>query len=94
MRFASFSTIILASGIIGYGFLPAHGEDDPKAFSRANPDQLKWGPLGDGVEFAVIHGDPAKAGATYVVQVKFPPYTFDYPHYHPEDRNVTVLKGT
>jgi quercetin dioxygenase-like cupin family protein len=30
----------------------------------------------------------------YVIQVKFPPYTFDYPHYHPEDRHITVVKGT
>jgi hypothetical protein len=70
---------------------PAQAED---GFLRVNTEQLKWTPLGHGVEFAVLYGDPAKAGAPYVIQVKFPPYTFDYPHYHPEDRYVTVLKGT
>jgi quercetin dioxygenase-like cupin family protein len=63
-------------------------------FVRLTREQLKWVPLADGVEVATLYGDPSKAGALYVIQVKFPPNTFDYPHYHPEDRHVTVLKGT
>jgi hypothetical protein len=70
---------------------PAQAEE---GFIRAIPDQLKWVALSDGVEVATLYGDPAKAGLPYVIQVKFPPYTFDYPHYHPEARHVTVLKGT
>jgi hypothetical protein len=70
---------------------PAQAED---GFIRVIPDQLKWVALSKGVEFAVLYGDPSKAGSPYVIEVKFPPYTFDYPHFHPEDRHVTVLKGT
>ena len=63
-------------------------------FVRLTPGQLKWVPVGDGVEVATLYGDPTKAGGHYVIRAKFPPNTFDYPHYHPEDRHVTVLKGT
>jgi quercetin dioxygenase-like cupin family protein len=38
-------------------------------------------------------GDPTKPGI-YVTRVKFPPHVMDRPHWHGEDRHITVLKGT
>lgn len=35
-----------------------------------------------------------KKPAPYVVRVKFSPGVMSMPHYHPEDRLATVLKGT
>jgi quercetin dioxygenase-like cupin family protein len=86
------ASVLLVALVAGAASVLA--EPNEKQFFTVAPEQLKWAPLGDGVEFAKIYGDPTKAGAFYVIQVKFPPYTFDYPHYHPEDRHITVVKGT
>ena len=46
-----------------------------------------------GVKFVVLAGDPSKPGL-YVIRAKFAPHTMSRPHWHPETRYVTVLKGT
>jgi len=58
------------------------------------PEQITWKAVGNGIEVATLSGDPAKPGGFYVIRVKFPPGLFSAPHFHPEDRNVTVIKGT
>jgi len=94
MRYANLlGTCFLFGALIASG-VSGSAQTNEKRFVTLTPEQLKWAPLGDGVEFATLYGDPTKAGAFYVIQVKFPPNTFDYPHYHPEDRHITVLKGT
>jgi quercetin dioxygenase-like cupin family protein len=69
--------------------------DKDAGFVRVAPDQVKWmdRPGYDGVKFAVIHGDPSKPGV-YVIRAKFSPGAMTRPHWHPEDRFVTVLQGT
>jgi len=68
---------------------------DEDGFMRFTPDSVPWKKVGDsGIEVAILSGDPSKAGSVYVQRVKFPPGTFSSPHYHPEDRHVTVIKGT
>jgi len=59
-----------------------HGEEDWKDASGL-----------PGIQFMVVEGDPKKTGP-YVVRVKFSPGTMSMPHYHPEDRLATVIKGT
>ena len=73
----------------------ARADKDKAGFVRVTPDEVKWtDPPGyDGVKFAVIHGDPSKPGV-YVVRAKFSPGAMTRPHWHPEDRFVTVLQGT
>jgi quercetin dioxygenase-like cupin family protein len=51
-------------------------------------------PVVPGASNAVISGDPSKPGAMYVVRNRFSPGTFSPPHFHPETRYITVLKGT
>jgi quercetin dioxygenase-like cupin family protein len=46
------------------------------------------------VEFAVLSGDPAKAGAPYTVRLKCPDGVRMPPHRHPRIEHVTVLQGT
>ena len=62
------------------------------------PDAMKWGPappaLPPGARSMVLHGDPSKAGETFVVRLQFPDGFKVPPHYHPVAENVTVLKGT
>jgi quercetin dioxygenase-like cupin family protein len=57
------------------------------------PDQIKWKDTGSGAMNAVLMGDPSKPGP-YIVMVKWLPGNFSRPHFHPNDRFITVLKGT
>jgi quercetin dioxygenase-like cupin family protein len=71
------------------------GELDPAGLVYKWPEQLKWrDPTGAaGVNQAVLHGDPTKTGL-YVVLNRFKPGNFSKPHFHPNDRFITVVKGT
>jgi Cupin len=64
-------------------------------FIRVAPANVAWHdiPGGHGAQEAVLFGDPSKEGM-YVIRVKFPPHLMDLPHWHPNDRFVTVLEGT
>jgi quercetin dioxygenase-like cupin family protein len=64
-------------------------------FVRVTPEQVRWQdvPGGHGAQIATIAGDPSRAGI-YVQRVRFPPHVMDRPHWHPNDRHVTVIKGT
>jgi quercetin dioxygenase-like cupin family protein len=70
-------------------------ELNPAALVYKLPDQLQWrDPTGAApVNQAVPHGDPAKTGL-YVVLNRFKPGSFSKPHFHPNDRFITVVKGT
>jgi quercetin dioxygenase-like cupin family protein len=64
-----------------------------KPFKVIEPDQVQWKVLDKGIKMAVISGDPSKPGP-YVIRVVFPPGIMSAPHYHGEDRHVTVIQGT
>src|SRR5260370_8291171 len=42
---------------------------------------------------AVMRGDPDKPGP-YIVLIKWGPHQMSRPHFHPNDRFITVLSGT
>jgi oxalate decarboxylase/phosphoglucose isomerase-like protein (cupin superfamily) len=65
---------------------------DAQGVVRLSPDDLTWG-AGSNMQSLVIAGDPNKPGI-YVVRNKFPPGTMSRPHFHNQDRFVTVIKGT
>lgn len=73
----------------------AYSERDEAGFVRIAPEEVKWKELPgyNGLQYAVIEGDPSKEGI-YVVRVKFPPGLMTRPHFHPEDRHAIVIKGT
>ena len=58
---------------------------------------VKWGApppvLSKGAMFAVISGDPSKAGP-FVIRLKVPAGYKIAPHWHPTDEHVTVISGT
>ncbi len=58
-------------------------------------DDMQWQdyPGLPGVKFVVVAGNPRAAGP-YTIRAKFSPGTMSRPHWHPEERYVTVLKGT
>lgn len=90
-------TLVLTFGMCVIGAaLPGNSrQTDSGGFVRMTPEQVRWHSLPDspGVEMATIAGDPSGRGI-YVVRVRFPPHVMDRPHWHPNDRYVTVLKGT
>jgi hypothetical protein len=57
------------------------------------PDQIKWTDDPIGSKHAVLLGDPGKPGL-YVVLVKWTAHHMSHPHFHPNDRFLTVLSGT
>jgi quercetin dioxygenase-like cupin family protein len=68
---------------------------DPTAVTYTPPDQYKWrDPTGAaGTNQVVLAGDPTKTGL-YVTLNRFKPGNFSKPHFHPNDRFITVVKGT
>jgi hypothetical protein len=70
-------------------------ELNPAAVIYKLPDQIPWSaPDARGVQNAVMVGDPSKPGF-YVVFTKWLKGNhFSRPHFHPNDRYITVLQGT
>lgn len=55
---------------------------------------LKWTPIMQGTDMAVVSGDPNKEGEPFVIRIKTADGAKIPPHWHPTDENLTVLKGT
>ena len=75
----------------------AAAELDPKAVTFKLPDQIDWKqPPGPdrGVRTAVLVGDPEKPGLYMVLTKWLAGNHMSRPHFHPNDRFITVLKGT
>src|SRR5476649_1366992 len=87
--------ILIASALALATFVAHAGELNPAAVTFKLPDQIPWTspPGSTGVQQAVMVGDPAKPG-TYVVLTKWLPGNMSRPHFHPNDRFITVIKGT
>ncbi len=66
---------------------------DPAALVYKLPEQIQWADDPIGAKMAVLQGDPSKPGL-YVVLVKWTPHHMSHPHFHPNDRFITVLSGT
>jgi len=66
---------------------------NPAAIAYRLPDQIKWTGEPIGSKHAVLLGDPGKPGL-YVVLVKWTAHHMSHPHFHPNDRFITVLSGT
>ena len=70
-------------------------ELDPKAVVYQLPDQIKWGPVSPaGAQQAVLFGDPSKPGLYGVLTKWTAGNHFSKPHFHPNDRFITVMSGT
>jgi quercetin dioxygenase-like cupin family protein len=71
--------------------------DPPKEVMKIYREgELKFAPskLNPNVSQVIISGNPNEPGKMYVVRNRFSPNTFSPPHFHPETRYITVLKGT
>ena len=61
--------------------------------ARLAPEELKWVVAPTGASRANLAGDDKKSGM-YAYRAKFPANFRNQPHFHPDDRIVTVLSGT
>ena len=65
---------------------------DPLVGARVAPDEMKW-EQGLGNPRAKLVGDDQKPGM-YMYRSRFPANAKVQPHFHPDERIVTVLSGT
>ncbi len=86
--------LILLSMICFVGSTSLYAATREETISIPDINHLNWKdyPGLPGVQFAVLAGDPGKSGI-YTIRVKFAPHTMSRPHWHPEERYVTVIKG-
>ncbi len=54
---------------------------------------MKWDESSDRVQQKVLYGNPSEEGL-YIIRVRFPAGGTSRPHYHSQDRFVTVIEGT
>jgi hypothetical protein len=66
---------------------------NPAAILIQKPEQIKWSTENNGAQNAVLLGDPTKPGL-YIVLTKWTAGHMSHPHYHPNNRYITVLSGT
>jgi quercetin dioxygenase-like cupin family protein len=74
-------------------FISGTAQSDPLTTARLAPDDFKWeqGPTGN--PRTILAGDDRKSGM-YMYRSKFPPNAKVMPHFHPDERVVTVISGT
>ena len=77
---------------VGMGSVAA---EDPfvAAMTVKIPKDIKWVENPSGAATAVLVGDPSKPGL-YIVLNKWHAGHMSRPHFHPNDRFITVLEGT
>ena len=71
----------------------ASAQTEPLAAARLAPDELKWDQTPTGSQRAIIAGDDRKPGM-YMYRTRFPANYKVQPHFHPDERVVTVMSGT
>jgi|SRR5579871_149279 len=66
---------------------------DAKVLSFKMPDQIPWVKGNNGADRAVLYGDPSKEGL-YIILNRWHAGHMSRPHFHPNDRFITVISGT
>jgi hypothetical protein len=67
---------------------------NPAAIKIQHADQIKWvDDMKRGESSAILAGDPEMPGL-YVELVKWHAHHMSHPHFHPNDRFITVISGT
>jgi quercetin dioxygenase-like cupin family protein len=99
--FAPASAIVIVLSLVGAGSTgsaaakprPRTPDIDPTAVTYKLPAQITWTGKEGVAQTAVVLGDPTKPGL-YIELVKWYPHNMSHPHFHPNDRYITVLSGT
>jgi hypothetical protein len=94
---AHLGRVALAASFVALGstFAAQAVELDAAAVIYKLPDQIKWNPPSPaGAQNVVLVGDPSKPGLYMVLNKWLKGNHFSRPHFHPNDRFITVLQGT
>lgn len=90
-------SLMIVAAALGTSLAQEPSQAPATAHMLVAPAGIAWGeppPVFErGASFAVISGDPGKAGL-FVVRLKMPSGYKIAPHFHPTDEHVTVLSGT
>lgn len=93
LAIAQLSCALAAVGLVSIPLAARQGvAPDGQGVVRVKPDDVRFAG-GTGMQSVVLSGDPTKPGL-YVVRNLFPPHVMSRPHFHNQDRLVTVIKGT
>jgi hypothetical protein len=86
--------LAVAAASVGLAAYAHAAELNPAAVAVKTPDQFVWADPTDKVATnrTVLYGDPDKTGL-YIYINKFKPNRIGNPHYHPNDRFITVIDG-
>jgi hypothetical protein len=87
-----FQCSLVAAMFVWLGAVEA-SDLNPSAISIKLPKEIPWVASPSGSVTAVLAGDPNKPGL-YVVLTKWTPHHMSMPHFHPNDRFITVISGT
>ena len=76
--------------------LPARADPPPTVMNIMREGDLNFTPsrIVPGAANTMVWGNPTVAGQPYIVRNRFSPGAFSPPHFHPETRYITVIKGT
>ena len=92
----------LSLGLLALPVAYGEGENDGMTvlmngnFVTADPENIKWVPnksVPYGMQMVLLYGNPSQPGP-YIFRAKMPSGYKLPPHKHPDERTVTVLKGT
>lgn len=78
---------VLAAGQVDENRIESH-------FITLRSGDMEWQTAAEfpGLEFVLLVGNPNQAGP-YILRARFAPTVFTRPHFHSQDRHVTVLSG-
>lgn len=83
----------LPAMLIALSLVAQAAEPDASVMQVQREADPVWRDAAPGIRMAVLYGNPA-APEPYVVRARFAPGAMSPPHFHPEERQVVVLKGT
>ena len=93
-KLLSYALVALGTAMtVSFLSAKASSDLDPAALTYKLPDQIKWTDSPSGTSSAVLYGDPTKPGL-YIMLNKWHAHHNSRPHFHPNDRFITVLSGT
>ena len=84
---------VIAALLLAVGFAaePDHG-NRPTDFVTVQLADIQWDEASTRVQSHLLYGNPAAAGL-YIMRVRFPDGGSSRPHYHTQDRFITVIEG-
>jgi mannose-6-phosphate isomerase-like protein (cupin superfamily) len=91
---SAMGVLLVSLAAAGSAQIPAKKPTPADGHRIVRAEALEWKPLRPGAETAVVSGDPAKAGAPFVMRFRYHGVVRVPPHWHPTDENLTVLSGT